>query len=242
MPEFPSLYDNAEEDAMIQDFQKLPTPEKFEGLYNTFSGALEKSITSRMGMSNIPRPAIKGQAIVAFDKALKAYQPGRAKFTTWLDNQMRPINRYVRDHADIAHIPDNRNSHIMRFRDTVTALNDQLGREPTTFEIADSMQMNEKEIGRLQKEMKKDLLAEEGLESFIPTKDVDIIEDRARAMMMDLAPFDQLVLEHQLGLNGKPKLVPNQIAKQLKTDISKVRGSAVKIQKRWKEYYGGMPL
>jgi DNA-directed RNA polymerase sigma subunit (sigma70/sigma32) len=148
----------------------------------------------------------------------------------------------VRDHVDIAHIPDNRNAHIIRFRDTITALSDQLGREPTTFEIADSMQMNEKEISRLQKELKKDLYAEEGLESFIPTKDVEIIEDRAKAMMMDLNPQEQLILEHQLGLHGKAKLVPNQMANKLHLPISQVRGSIVKIQKKWKDYYGSKPL
>lgn len=243
MPEFqPPQYDAESEVKMIQDFQREPTPEKFDTLYNTFNGALEKSINERMGMSSLPRAAVKGQALLAFDRALRTYKPGTSKFTTWMSNQMQPLNRYVRDHADIAHIPDNRAMHITKFRDAFGSLADQLGREPTTFELADSLNLPEKEIAHLQKELKKDFLAEEGLESLIPTKDVEIIEDRAKAMMMDLDEREQLILEHQLGLWGKPKLLPQQMAKQLNIPISQVRQSIVKNQKKWQKYFGDRPL
>jgi DNA-directed RNA polymerase specialized sigma subunit len=236
-------YDDVEENAMIFDFQQQQTPEKFEALYNKFNTAIERGVTGRLGRSAIPKDAVKGQAIVAFDKALKSFQPGSgARFTTWLDRQFQPLNRYVRDHADIAHIPDNRSVHISKFRDTVISLTDQLGREPTSNEISDSMGFNLKQVTRLQKELKKDLLAEEGLESFLPTAQVDIIEDRARSMMMDMPAKEQLILEHQLGLYGKAKLTPNQIAKKLNIPLAKVRTGIVKIQAKWKEYYGDRPL
>jgi hypothetical protein len=242
MPEplIPQNFDYLKEGAMITDFQMGPTPEKFENLYNTFDNSIEKSINEMGGLNTpLPRPALKNQATIYFDKALNTFRADSgAKFTTWLNIQMQPLKRFIRDNSDIAHIPDNRVIHVARMRDTVANLSDELGRSPSTQEIADSMRLDVKEIGRLQREMKKDLLVENGLESFMPTQDVEIIEDRAAALMMDLKPQDAVVLEHLLGLYGKPKLTPNQIAKKLDVEQTKVRSSMATIQGKWRTYFG----
>lgn len=240
-PQTPRNYDNLKEVAAITDFQMKPDAVKFEQLYTEFEPSIEKAINDMGGLSTqLPRPALKNQAILHFDKALRSYNPqSGAKFTSWMNTQMQPLRRYIRDHTDIAHIPDNQVVHVAKLRDTVSQLQDELGREPTTIEIADSMRLSPKTVGNLRKQMKKDLIGDEGLESFMPTLDVEIIEDKASALMMDLKPKDQLVLEHLLGLNGKAKLMPNAIADRLKIPQTQVRTSMAKIQKTWNQYYGG---
>lgn len=245
LPKIPNdlKFNREQEELMISEFQMDPTEDKFDALYDTFQGSIESSINYHGGLkgkTTIPRSAIKGQALIRFDKALKSFSPGPAKFTTWLHNQMKPINRYVRDHADIAHIPDNRSMHIYRLKERTMFLEDELGRPPSAQELGQDLGWAPKQVSLLQRELKKDLLAEEGFESVTGEDEVAIIEDRAQGFMMDLPGRQQVILEHLMGLNGKAKLLPKQIAKKLKVPESKVRYDQKLIQERWTRYFGNI--
>ncbi len=58
---------------------------------------------------------------------------------------------------------------------------------------------------------------------------------RAQFLYHDLDPYDQVILEYGLGLNGSPKLPAAQIARRLKLSPGAVSQRASRIQQQLDE-------
>jgi DNA-directed RNA polymerase specialized sigma subunit len=222
-----------------ESFTSNPNPDDFGKLWDGLKPTVEHAM-NKYGLrsTNVPKQAVEGQAIVEFDKALKSYKPqSGAALKSWVFGRMRALQRYMREEQDIAHIPDNRAVEIGRLRERTTFLTDQLGREPSTEELSDDLHIPIKKLGQLQKELRRDYMAEEGLDAFSDVDDMSELEDRVRSIQMDLSGDQQVILEHVMGLFGKPRLTISQIAKKLNKTENQVRGEKNKIIKMWEKAF-----
>jgi DNA-directed RNA polymerase specialized sigma subunit len=216
-----------------------PTEQTFDDLYKAHEKAIDRGIQMFSGKYNNPLPpgAIKAQAIVAFDDAIKTYNPGQGvALDTWITTKMRTLQRYTRDNKDIAHIPENRLIHIGALRNREQFLTDQLGRPPSLTELSDDLKWPVKKVKLLRSEIKRDIVGNQGLDS-IARKNAGKVEELLQGLYYDVPPVQQKILEHTFGWGGSEKLDVRGMAKMLNMPEAKVRYEKDRIAKRIQKDY-----
>lgn len=189
------------------------------------------------GKVNIPKSAIRAefqiQAIKAFDK----YDPNRgAALGTYLTWQLKKGKRFVSTYQNIGRIPETRIHHITTFKNERDRLQDKLGREPSSMEIADKLKWPVTQVSAMELELRKEVptsTLQGDLTSTKPSKEAEMI----RLLQYELAPQEKLVYEYLLGINGKPQMKPGQIARKLNMTPSKVSRIKSNIGKKAGQYY-----
>ena len=116
-------------------------------------------------------------------------------------------------------------------------LRDKLGRDPSDMELADHTSLSHKRIEyirRAQPGLAEGTLAPEGEAEEStgigpavvgPTNDAWL-----RFVYLDLNPIDQVIMEHSVGLGGKPILPKQSIAAKLGLSPGAISQRAAKIQ------------
>ena len=237
------VYDNEKELELWGNFKTNPNPDDFGALYDTFSGTIGDSIRRWGGHHNpLPPQAVQATAMTIFNDALMDYDPNKgAKLSTHITNKLMSMGRFVRENKDIAHIPDDRLTQVFKMKDEEFFLEDRLGRTPSVAELSDHLQWPIKKVKLMKKELKKDLLSSRGMsremESGFDTRN-DELESGLKSMYLDLPPVQQSILEYTFGFHGQPKLTPNEIARKLKVQPSKVFYEKKKMADRFDNHYG----
>lgn len=145
------------------------------------------------------------------------------------------LYRYVAEHQNVARIPEHEVRRIGGFQRGVAFLTDQLGRDPTTEELADHLGVPPHRVTKLRKLFRKDLL-----ESSFEAPEVEHDADYERAMLAYYGLTDQekLVFDFSLGAHGQPRLSGNDIAKRLSVAPSRVSALKESIATKLKPYLG----
>lgn len=222
-----------------QTWKDNPTEQTFDDLYKAHEKAIDRGIQMFSGKYNNPLPpgAIKAQAIVAFDDAIKTYNPSQGvALDTWITTKMRTLQRYTRDNKDIAHIPENRLIHIGALRNREQFLTDQLGRPPSLTELSDDLKWPVKKVKLLRSEIKRDIVGNQGLDS-IARKNAGKVEELLQGLYYDVTPVQQKIMEHTFGWGGSEKLDVRGISKALNMPEAKVRYEKDRIAKRIQKDY-----
>lgn len=236
---------NSEEDKNLSDkeFQTIlerwktkEDPEAADKILEKVEPIINTAITTyAMNKS----PILKSHAKkIVLDK-IKNYDPKVAKLNTYLMNHLQSLRRLSATESRIAYAPERVMLDSIRYNKSVNALWDQLGREPTSQEIADHSGLSLKRIEKLRKI--KPVVSESTITD-VSSGDEDKSYDPAVISRDDnsvwlnfvyssLEPKDQLIMEYLLGLHGKPKLNKSEIAKKFKVSVSAITQRAEKIQK-----------
>jgi len=220
-------------------WKETPNEDTFDALYQAHSKTIDRGIQMFSGKYNNPLPpgAIKGQAIVAFDNAIKTYDPTKpVALDSWITTNMRSLQRYTRDNKDIAHIPENRLIHAGTLRNREAFLTDQLGRPPSIPELSDDLKWPIKKVKLLKSEMKRDIVGNQNLDS-IAQKNAGKIEELLQGLYYDLPPVQQKIMEHTFGWGSQDKLDVHEMSKILKVPEAKIRYEKDRIAKRIQKDY-----
>jgi len=220
-----------------------PNEETFDALYTAHSKTIDRGIQMFSGKYNNPLPpgAIKGEAIVAFDNAIKTYDPAKpVSLDTWITTNMRALQRYTRDNKDIAHIPENRLIHIGTLRNREQFLSDQLGRTPSIAELSDDLKWPIKKVKLLRSEMKRDIMGNQNLESIANRATSGKIEEMLSGLYYDVPPIQQKILEHTFGWGGSEKLDVKAMSKSMNVQESKIRYEKDRLAKRIQKDYANV--
>lgn len=232
---------------LISTFKKNPVKDTFVPLYNSFKPLIFKAAQKNMFGSPIPQAAHIAYAQQSFLDATRTWDPGKGAFNTHVFNTVFEKGKRLNlKYQNIGYIPEARATKYQAFNTTLHLLREELGREPSTLEIADEMHIPPSEVERLRKEVRQDLVMNENLPnlggSFAQT---DKALQIARDIQYSLIPKHQLVLEHALGLNGQTALIKKNggadvqaIAKAAKIPVSDVRSAFKTITRKFKEHRG----
>jgi hypothetical protein len=202
-------------------------PEHLRPLFTNFRGMIRRHVNRYVGNVEVPPAAIKQEFNERFVQALQTYQPGKgAGIGTWVDIHLKKGQRWIGAHQNIARIAEPRTQKVGDFKTAKAHLDNTLGREPTTFELSEHLGWPEREVARMQSELRKSNVA-----SSWEIDPIDIMPSKEKeALLMvryDLSPEELLVHDHTIGYGGKPQLRPMEIAKQLNmhpSKVSKIRG------------------
>ena len=192
----------------LHEFRKNPSQKTFEPLYNSFEPMILKATQRNMFGSPIPKAAHRALAAQSFLDATKNWKPSAGSFSTYafstIANKGKRLNL---KYQNFGYIPEGRATKYQSFQTALHLLREELGRDPSTHELADEMALPVVEVERLQKEVKKSYLEDSSIQMKGPAfAQSDNVVKAAHDFMHQLIPAHQVVLEYALGMNGKPSL------------------------------------
>ena len=237
----------AKELELLKAFKKDPGQHTFMPLYTSFKPLVLKAASKNMFGSPIPQAAHMAYAAQSFLDAIRTHDASKGSFQNHMYNTVFEKGKRLNlKYQNIGYIPESRATKYQAFQSASYLLKEQLGREPSTLELADELAMPPVDIERLRKEMKQDLILREDIPNIGPSF---AQSDKTRQIAMDLQysliPKHRVVLEHALGLNGiKPLLKKSggpdvqAISRATKLSVPEVRSGLKTISRQMRKQRG----
>jgi DNA-directed RNA polymerase specialized sigma subunit len=197
-------------------------PDDLRPLLNNFRGLIRSRSNRWAGNVEIPPAAVHAEFNKQFMNALDTYNPKKgAALGSWVGTNLQKAQRWITQNQNTARIGETRVYKVGQFEAAKTRLDEELGREPNFHEIADHMGWSEKEVGRLDKELRRTHLSsmwESDPSQLEPSREKEVLN----LLRFELKPQELLVYEYTIGSGGKQQLKPGQIAKKTGFSPSKV--------------------
>ena len=185
---------------------------------------------------DLPPAAIRAEFTDQFVSALKTYDPNRgAALNTHIRHQLKKARRFVTTYQNPGRIPENRIYQIRKLQDAEQRLDESFGRSPTAIELADELKWSPRQVGLLQREIRRSLPTSQ-FESDPSTHIPSASQQTLRLLQYDLNDEEQQVFEYLYGMGGKPKLGPGAISRTLGMSAPKVSRLKKSIAEKYKGY------
>jgi hypothetical protein len=213
-------------------------PDDLRPLLKNARGLIRKESNAWASRANLPPAAVRAEFTRWYVEALKTYDPTRgAQVGSWGVSKMRAARRWVATRQDPTRIQEGRYYKLGEWDNKFASLSDQLGRDPNTREMAEAMGWSEAEAGRMEMEKRKTLYSS-GFEGGYDPTNVMPSEagEKLRLYRYELSGRDLDVFDYTVGMFGKPKLKPSQIAKKLGVSPSTITRIRQKIAKGLESY------
>jgi len=187
---------------------------------------------------NVPRVALEMRAKTLALKALKDFDPNRGvNVKTYLYSRMAPISRLVYANQNMGKIPEARIMLIGKYKNSRQRLMDDLGREPSTAEIADHMSVPMKHVSLLESELKPEFPDNPLMGYAVLTEEEDLPKRGMEYIYLELSPREQIVMEHWLGMHGKRRVQSNDtLASKSRLTANQVRSLKTRISNRMRDW------
>lgn len=172
---------------------------------------------TRRWQGTLAAPLLDTQAKILTVKALKNYKPDKgAALNTHVTNQLQKLSRLVYTHSQSARLPEHRAVGMATFSAAKDQLQGDLGRDPTSEELADHLGWGTPRIQQFQQaHERKELL---GSGEFNPAKFpiADEEDPIVGYVYHDMAPTTKKLFEHITGYGGQPVLSNTQLMDKFK--------------------------
>jgi len=189
-------------------------------------GSLEPLIRKQVNKfykSGIPEFAVRAEGFKLAAGAIESYDPTKAQLNTHVTNYLKKLSRFVTNYQNVGHIPEPRALIIGKYNTIYSNLESDKGREPTTVELADAMQIPIAEVERLQTELRADLSLtidededDAGFYAFTREEESNPrVKQAIETVYFESDPVDKKILEYHFGLYGTTKLKSKDIASKL---------------------------
>jgi len=204
----------------ILEWQKSKDPDLFAELVIRYQ-PIVNSVVNKYKTWGISAPTLRTKANTQMIKALQSYKADAgAAPSMHIWNNLQKVQRIAGGSLQSGHIPENRNMKRITFQTVRENLNDQLGYEPSSQQMADELGWDIREVGRMNSELGGEITASEAEFDFYGNSTTGANQDRALAdyLYLELDDKDKVIFEHSFGYAGKPKLTNKEIALKLGTN------------------------
>ncbi len=218
-----------------QAWKDNPTPTTMGGMIKAVNPVIESAVKTY----GRPSPTLRSRAKVISADAINKYDPSKGKLRTHLMYHLQGLRRYSTREQQVIRLPERVSLDLYRIREAENELKDTLGRDPSVAELADRTGLSKRRIGYVRKAqpgMAEGSLApvgepgEEQAQLGPAVQSASGEEAWQNFVYHDLGPMDQLIMEHTLGLYGKPILPKKEIARKAGITPGAVSQRAAKIQ------------
>jgi len=223
-PDYQPAWDN---------WQKDQTPAGNAAFLQAINPIVEKGVKYYAGGD--PLASSRGKLLAL--EAAKKYDPTKARLQSHVLSHMQGLKRIDRDLHAVISVPERITQDSSRLREYTQELTDQLGREPTDDELADTYGFSKARLAKIRKYQpgmatgQAEMINPEegGVASKLPgdTTNEDLWLD---IVYQDLGAMDKKILEYSLGLNGQPKLSNQEIAAKLGRSPGAITQRKMRIQ------------
>ena len=210
-PEYTDVY---------QTWKKFPTEANRDRVLGQISPIIDRAVGQIPGDRNYLTVRGKILALQSLDK----YDPSISSLSTYLSNALLPLRRYARAQMNVLGVPERAMILASQLEGAETDLEDELGRAPTTAELADKMQMSVAAIENARRSTHArnsgamEAPTEEG-DIFTPVVARSIPEKYQHDYMLSrfsADPVSSFIYENDFQLNGRRRLQTAALAKKLK--------------------------
>lgn len=212
-------------------------PEHLQPLINSFRPLINSKVniyTSKI--RDIPPESIRAEFMNQFVQAMQTYDPDRgAGLGTHVQHQLKKAQRFVTTYQNPGRIPENRIYKIRELQDAEMHLDDRLGRPPTQLELADHLKWSPRQVGLLQKEVRKARPTsqfESDPFAYMPSRQQEVL----RLLPYELTHDERAVFEYVYGVGGKSQLGTGDIATRLGMSPPKVSRLKASIAEKLKRH------
>jgi len=183
----------------------------------------------------LARPYLETQAKKLAVEAIGTFDPNRGvRLSTHVGNRLQKLSRPNYTHQNLARIPEHRMMKFFTFNSVRGRLVEELGREPTTAELAKELTWSLPAVRRFNTEQRRELLtSQEG-----PEEDRAAADNMVHYVYHDLPPIQQQIFEMKTGYFGNPVVKPSTIRKRLGLTQGQLSYQQTQITKKFK---GSMP-
>jgi DNA-directed RNA polymerase specialized sigma subunit len=226
------------EDEFLQPFnewRERPSKVSTGNLLRVVAPVIQSAITTYAPGNK--SPLLTSQARRLAIQAFERYDPAKAKLRTHLLSHLRGLQRISVRQEKIISVPEQVRLDRYHVFESAKELRDKLGRDPTEAELSDATGLSFKRLKYIRQaaeatpESSLQSMSDDGDDLFSPAvRYEDEAGPWSQFVYHSLGPDDQLIMEHTLGLNGKPKLSNQTIARQLGITPSAVSQRKAKIQ------------
>lgn len=213
-----------------EQWNKVDDPQQKEeyisSLLEKAKPTINSALTSYAGGHDDPtlNLAAKKAAVDAF----KSYDKSKgAALSTHLQNTLQKITNTVKKRSQSLYAPRIVEANLRLYRDADEDLRQELGRSPSTGEIADEIGLSNKRIEQLKRFNRQDLP-----DSVLRNRDISEVlgaPDRDKptgmwgeAVYSELNGRDQLIFDKILGAHGEEKTPKGDIAEELSVSNARV--------------------
>lgn len=214
-------------------WKKEPTAQNLEPLMSSLQNLVQSRV-NQFRSAPVPPAAVMGFANVQVVKALNSYNPDKgAGLQTHVGWHLKKVQTFVIKHQNIGKIPDQRVNNITEFKAAKDELKEKFGREADSLSIAEHLGWSQKEVSRMESELRSDLIASKSPEvDTLPEMYSNKEREVLRYIHYDLTPDERLVFEYTLGLYGKPQISATEISKKMNISLPKVSRIRNKIDQK----------
>jgi DNA-directed RNA polymerase sigma subunit (sigma70/sigma32) len=224
-----------EELGMWEEWRKTQDPEVLSALLTSMDPLIQKRVM-QFRAAPLPQSAVEAEARKQAIKAFETFKPAKgAQLGTHVNNYLQKVYRYVSTYQNIGRMPESRTAKIDLYHKTKSYLEQVKGREPSTVEMADELGWSKREVGRMERELRKDLGLEQsfGEMSF---NEFDRNADLLNYGYYELTPEEQNVFDYTVGMHGKPRLKMADIARRTGKTVRQVGLIKNRIVKKLKRF------
>lgn len=214
----------------FQNYRDKPGPETSGPLLTALKPVIDEALRSYGGSEAGTATARARAKVLALD-AVNRYDPSRAKLRTHLLSHLRGLRRTVERSTAGVYVPEQWRIDSHRVDTAVRDARDELGREPSDGEIADRVSLP---VGRVRRARAAPgvLAGSQFEEAFQVNSPNEAAWQRwVDAIYHTADPKDQLILDHSLGLHGKPVLPANKIAEMVGLSGGAISQRKARLQK-----------
>jgi len=222
----------------ILQWQKTKDPELFLELTQKYNPLIHKTV-NQYRTTGIAPAALQARARSNFINAINSYSPEfKTKPITHIYNHLRKTQRQASESIASGRIPEHRNFKIATYATVKANLEDHLGREPSSDEIADELGYSKKTVKMLEKEIGGELTASDASFPFYGNSVSFEHGDLAAAEYIynsAASEREKVIMEHTFGFGNKPILNNKQIAQKLNTNEMAVSRAKKKLAQEIKD-------
>lgn len=219
---------------LYKNWKQTGSTATFQQLYTSMKPLLMEAAKKASYGSNVPQTAHQIWAANSFYEALRTYRPtaGSALQSHVYNAVHKKANRLNYIYQNLGHIPEPRAMKIGLYQNIYENMKADMGREPSTGEIAERLQWGIKDVSKIQTELKKDYALNvdaEGQKFFETSLDEEILD----YVYYELAPEEQLIYDYVFGKNGRPRMVKANKKVDFDGIAMKVGFSSSKVRALW---------
>lgn len=200
-----------------QAWKKSPTDANASALLSQVSPLIHKEVSKWSGTLAKPLLETEGKRLAM--QAFHNYDPSKgAALGTHIVNQLQRMSRLSYANQSVARLPENKMLLFHGYHVAHGELNDELGRHPTTDELADRLGWPIKKLEEYRKSIGRRELLESG--GLFETGDAGLWDDDKQSHVLDFVHHDlpaqhKAIFEHLTGYGGAEELSNQAIQKKL---------------------------
>lgn len=219
-----------------------PSPQTSAAFLKSISPVLDTAMTSygRGGS-----PTLRSRAKLMALQAAGSFDPQKGNLRTHLLSNLRGLQRAAAQQDQIISLPERVAIERNQLIEAENRLRDELGRDASDSEIADSLGLSTKRLTYLRKAKPataEGTLTQSDAEGNLRTPATTPLSSPAADawadfVYYDLSPTDQLIMDYALGRNGAPRLSVNEVAERLHLTPGAISQRSARIQAMLDEQY-----